>query len=113
MAVLEMHIHDDSRVLPIIFGGNTLLVFQLENLVIEEVNFLNITDPSILIAELIDVSLKFELSRGLLILAVGLVHFGYDFGLLLNGPDGPVTSDAPGLGAYVLNEAVLTGLAFL
>lgn len=53
MTVLEMDVDDDGRILSIIFGAKALFIFQLEDLVVEKVYFFDITEPTVLIAELI------------------------------------------------------------
>lgn len=80
---------------------------------VQKISFLNIAEAAILIAELIDIGFNFEFGGRQFFFAIGLVHFGDNFALLLDGPDGPVAAAAPGLGANILHKGVLTGFAFL
>lgn len=112
MTILKMHVDNHSGILSIIFACESFFVFQLQHLLVQEVDLLHVVDTSVLVAELIQVILYFYFSRWQFIAWIWLVHFWNYFRLLLNCYYGPIAICAPGLCSNVLNETILARWTF-
>jgi len=113
MDVLEMNKNNNSRIFSIIFSRHSLLVFQLQCLMVHKAHLLIVGDTSILVTKFIEVIFNFNFCRRLFILTIGLIHFGNNFYFLLNYSNSFFAIQAPGLCADILDKSVLTGFAFL
>ena len=113
VAVSEMNVDDDCGILSIIFATHSFFDLDIEHLPVQKVNLFDIIDPTVLIAKLIEIRFNFDFGGRNFVFAIGLVHFGYDFGLLFNGGDGSVAASAPGLGTNELKEGIAAMQTFL
>ena len=109
----EMHVDNDCRIFAIILAPHTLFHLDLKHLFIQKSNLFHICQSTVLSTELIEISLDLDLSRWQFIFAIWLIHFGHYSCLLLNRRYGLVTPYAPRLCSNVLDEWIMTVMAFL